>query len=127
MLGTVGYMSPEQVRGQPADPRSDLFSLGAVLYEMLSGRRAFQADTAAETMSAILKEEPPDARRLSPPALERVWRGMPREAAGGALPVGPRPGLRPGSPRESGSSLGPRGPHGNMWASEGSSAVAPSG
>jgi eukaryotic-like serine/threonine-protein kinase len=58
VLGTVGYMSPEQVRGQAADARSDIFSFGAVLHEMLTGRRAFQRDTAAETMTAILKEEP---------------------------------------------------------------------
>lgn len=60
VMGTVGYMSPEQVRGQPADARSDLFSLGCVLYEMVTGRRAFQRDTAAETMTAILHDEPVD-------------------------------------------------------------------
>ncbi len=60
VLGTVGYMSPEQVKGLPADRRSDIFSFGVVLYEMLSGRRAFHKDTAAETMTAILKEDPPD-------------------------------------------------------------------
>ena len=60
VMGTVGYMSPEQVRGAMADHRSDLFSLGAILYEMLSGRRAFKRDTTAETMTAILKEEPPE-------------------------------------------------------------------
>ena len=60
ILGTVGYMSPEQVRGEEADTRSDVFSFGAVLYEMLSGRRAFRRDTAVETMNAILKEEPPE-------------------------------------------------------------------
>ena len=59
ILGTVGYMSPEQVRGLPADPRSDIFSFGAVLYEMIARRRAFQAPTAAETLAAILKEDPP--------------------------------------------------------------------
>ncbi len=58
VMGTVGYMSPEQVRGLPVDHRSDIFSFGAVLYEMLTGRRAFQRETAAETMTAILKEEP---------------------------------------------------------------------
>jgi Tol biopolymer transport system component len=58
VMGTVGYMSPEQVRGAEADHRSDLFSFGAVLYEMLTGRRAFRRDTLAETMTAILKEEP---------------------------------------------------------------------
>ena len=58
MLGTVGYMSPEQARGETADHRSDIFALGAVLYEMLTGRRAFHGDTAVETLNAILKQEP---------------------------------------------------------------------
>ena len=75
VLGTVGYMSPEQVRGQAVDARSDLFSLGAILYEMLCGKRAFQRDTAADTMSAILKEEPPELTTEVgnlPPALGRI-------------------------------------------------------
>ncbi len=63
VMGTAGYMSPEQVRGQPADARSDIFSLGCVLYEMVTGRRAFQRETAAETMTAILHDEPPDPTR----------------------------------------------------------------
>jgi Tol biopolymer transport system component len=58
VMGTVGYMSPEQVRGEPIDPRSDIFSFGAVLYEMLTGKRAFKCETSAETMTAILREEP---------------------------------------------------------------------
>jgi serine/threonine protein kinase/Tol biopolymer transport system component len=58
VMGTVGYMSPEQVRGQEADHRSDIFSFGSILYEMLAGQRAFRRDTMAETMTAILKEEP---------------------------------------------------------------------
>jgi len=58
VMGTVGYMSPEQVRGEPLDPRSDIFSFGAVLYEMLTGKRAFKRETSAETMTAILREEP---------------------------------------------------------------------
>jgi Tol biopolymer transport system component len=77
VLGTVGYMSPEQVLGKPLDARSDLFSLGVVLYEMLSGTRPFQKDTAPETMTAILKEEPPDLTapgRSVPPSLDRVVR-----------------------------------------------------
>jgi eukaryotic-like serine/threonine-protein kinase len=77
VMGTVGYMSPEQVRGQVADHRSDLFSFGAILYEMISGRRAFQGDTSVETMSAILKEDPPElneTNRNIPPAMERVVR-----------------------------------------------------
>jgi serine/threonine protein kinase len=75
VMGTVGYMSPEQVRGAPADHRSDLFSLGAILYEMLCGQRAFKRDTAAETMTAILKEEPPELTGTNPaiaPGLDRV-------------------------------------------------------
>ena len=75
VLGTVGYMAPEQVRGLPADQRSDIFAFGAMLYEMLSGRRAFRGDTTADTMTAILKEDPPDllaAERQLPPALVRI-------------------------------------------------------
>jgi len=77
VMGTLGYMSPEQVKGKPADARSDIFSFGAILYEMLAGRRAFQGDSAAETMSAILKEEPPDLSVTNQdisPGLERVVR-----------------------------------------------------
>ena len=58
VMGTVGYMSPEQVRSEPIDPRSDIFSFGAVLYEMLTGTRAFKRETSAETMTAVLREEP---------------------------------------------------------------------
>src|SRR5262247_2770985 len=75
VMGTVGYMSPEQVKGRAVDHRSDIFSFGAILYEMLSGRRAFHGESAAETLSAILKEDPPDLsetnQRISP-ALERL-------------------------------------------------------
>ncbi len=75
VMGTVGYMSPEQVRGAAADQRSDLFSLGAILYEMLSGQRAFKRDTNAETMTAILKEEPSELSGTNPniaPGLDRI-------------------------------------------------------
>jgi predicted ATPase len=68
LLGTVGYMSPEQVSGQPADFRSDQFSFGAILYEMVSGKRAFQKDTNAETLVAILREEPEALVSLNPQA-----------------------------------------------------------
>ena len=76
VLGTVGYMSPEQARGETADHRSDIFSLGAVLYELLTGRRAFHGDTAVETLNAILKQEPEElAPELKvPPGLDRVVR-----------------------------------------------------
>ena len=76
-MGTLGYMSPEQVKGKPADQRSDIFSFGAILYEMLSGARAFHRDSAAETMSAILREEPPDlsaTNKSVQPGLERIVR-----------------------------------------------------
>jgi len=75
VMGTVGYMSPEQVRGQGVDYRTDFFAFGAILYEMLSGQRAFNKPTAADTMSAILNEDPPGISQLqpsTPPALERV-------------------------------------------------------
>jgi eukaryotic-like serine/threonine-protein kinase len=75
VLGTVGYMSPEQVRGVAVDHRSDIFSLGAILYELLSGRRAFRKETSAETMTAILREDPPDLTETGKaiaPALERI-------------------------------------------------------
>jgi Tol biopolymer transport system component len=77
VLGTMGYMSPEQVRGKPADYRSDIFAFGAILYEMLSGHRAFHGDTAADTMSAILTKEPPDlsaTNRDVHPGLDRIVR-----------------------------------------------------
>ena len=75
ILGTVGYMSPEQVRGEPVDARSDIFSFGVVLFEMLTGHRAFARGTAADTMAAILKEDPPeleDTTRPVPLGLRRV-------------------------------------------------------
>src|SRR3989454_254863 len=77
IVGTVGYMSPEQVRGEPADHRSDIFAFAVILYEMVSGQRAFHGPSAIETMNAILKEDPVDFVRTNgvvPPALERTIR-----------------------------------------------------
>jgi eukaryotic-like serine/threonine-protein kinase len=77
VLGTVGYMSPEQVRGEVADARSDIFSFGVVLYELLAGERPFRGETAVQTMNAILTEDPPElvsTGRALPPAFERVVR-----------------------------------------------------
>ena len=75
VMGTVGYMAPEQVRGQVADHRADVFAFGAILYEMLAGKRAFQKPTSADTMSAILNEDPPAISQVEaniPPAMQRV-------------------------------------------------------
>ncbi len=75
VMGTMGYMSPEQVRGLPVDHRSDIFSFGTILYEMLSGRKAFKRDTASDTMAAIMRDEPPEltesGRNVSP-ALDHI-------------------------------------------------------
>jgi eukaryotic-like serine/threonine-protein kinase len=75
VMGTVGYMSPEQARRQEADHRSDIFAFGAILYEMLTGSRAFQKATSADTMSAVLNDDPaeiPQAALHVPPGLQRV-------------------------------------------------------
>jgi Tol biopolymer transport system component len=77
VMGTVGYMSPEQVRGREVDHRSDIFTFGAILYEMLTGRRAFQGDTAADTASSILKDDPPEmseSGRQIPPGVDSIVR-----------------------------------------------------
>lgn len=77
MMGTVGYMSPEQVRGVAVDQRTDIFALGAILYEMISGRRAFKHDTAGDTLSAILRDDPPelsDTGKSISPILDRIIR-----------------------------------------------------
>jgi len=77
VMGTLGYMSPEQVKAKPADARSDIFALGAILYEMLAGQRAFRGDSAGETMAAILREDPPDlsvTNQNISPGLDRIVR-----------------------------------------------------
>ncbi len=77
VMGTVGYMSPEQVRGQEADHRADIFSFGVILYEMLSGARTFSGDSAIEVMNAILKDEPPELSETNSkisPALDKIVR-----------------------------------------------------
>jgi Tol biopolymer transport system component len=77
VLGTMGYMAPEQVRGKPADKRSDLFAFGTILYEMLAGQKAFRGDTAADTITAILSKEPPDLSQTNKdvhPGLDRIVR-----------------------------------------------------
>ena len=77
VMGTVGYMSPEQVRGLPIDHRCDIFSFGAILYELLSRKRAFKRDTAGDTMAAILRDEPPtlsESGKGISPALDNVVR-----------------------------------------------------
>lgn len=87
VMGTAGYMSPEQVRGQVVDHRSDLFSFGAVLYEMLAGRRAFTGGSVVETMSAILTREPPGlpAARQVPPAVDLLVRRCLRKDRDGRM------------------------------------------
>jgi serine/threonine-protein kinase len=86
ILGTVAYMSPEQVRGQAVDRRSDIFSFGALLYEMLTGRKAFQGDTAAETMARILRDEPEPLEQVTPdvsaPVRAIVGRCLAKEPTG---------------------------------------------
>ncbi len=75
VVGTVAYMSPEQVRGLPVDDRSDIFSFGTILYELLSGKKAFKGDSASETMAAIMRDEPPElseSGRSVPPSLDHI-------------------------------------------------------
>jgi eukaryotic-like serine/threonine-protein kinase len=85
VLGTIGYMAPEQVRGQAIDHRADVFAFGAILYEMLSGQRAFKGDTAIDTMTAILKDEPQDLpveeRHISPALARIIDRCLEKSAA----------------------------------------------
>ncbi len=90
VLGTAAYMSPEQAQGRPADARSDVFSLGAVLYELLSGRRVFARDSVLDTLNAVVRDEPPPLD--SPAAADR--QAMSGEAAVASLPVDGRPERR---------------------------------
>src|SRR5262249_58723398 len=88
VMGTVGYMSPEQARGQEADHRADVFSFGVILYEMLSGRRAFSGDSAVEVMNAILKEEPPEIVETNAkinPQLDKIMRRCLEKRTGRAV------------------------------------------
>ena len=69
VVGTAAYMSPEQAEGRPLDARSDIFSFGAVLYEMLSGTRAFAGQTVAQVLSAVLRDDPARFLRRRPPSI----------------------------------------------------------
>ncbi len=87
VLGTVGYMAPEQVRGQEADSRADIFAFGLILYEMLAGRRAFTGASTADVLSAILKEEPPELSATNAqisPQLEQIVRRCLENSRSGA-------------------------------------------
>ena len=100
VMGTAGYMSPEQVRGKTVDHRTDIFAFGAILYEMLDGKRAFQRSTSAETMTAILNDDPPEhfadrADHASGTAASGT--SVPREESRAAVSIGIRPGLCAGS------------------------------
>src|SRR5262249_58586583 len=75
VMGTVGYMSPEQASGDTPDARGDIFSLGCVLYEMATGRRAFLGDTVAEVLAAVLRDQPADLDAFGtrfPPGLKQL-------------------------------------------------------
>ena len=78
VLGTAAYMSPEQARGMPVDARSDVFSLGTVLYELLSGRRVFERESMLDTLNAVVRDEPPP---LQSPAAEIVKRCLAKQAS----------------------------------------------
>ena len=95
MLGTVGYMSPEQVRGQVADARSDIFAFGVILYEMLTGKRAFHKATLVETMTAILNEDPPAISSGAKPftGVAEDCEPLSKQESGGALSTCVRPGV----------------------------------
>jgi len=116
MLGTPGYMSPEQVRGLPLDARTDVFSFGVVLYELLSGKHPFRRETPMATLSAILEETPPElsvtARHVSPQVaaiVVRCWRSRGRSALLRARPCGGTGGCHGGCLRAGGRGGGNRG------------------
>ena len=91
VLGTVAYMSPEQLRGKPVDNRCDIFSVGAILYEMLAGRRAFPGETEVDTITAVLREDPPDSdleQAGIPPAVSANRAPLFGEGAGKSFPIG---------------------------------------
>ena len=90
IVGTASYMSPEQAEGKPVDARSDIFSFGAVLYEMVTGRRAFRGDTAMSTISAILRDEPKPVTRRCAARFPRSWSA----SSGAACARIPRAGSR---------------------------------
>ena len=94
VMGTAGYMSPEQVRGEALDARSDIFSLGIMLHEMLAGRVRSREATAADVMSAVLRADPPPLPDAVPAGLRHDRSTMPEPPAVGAFPVGVRPRLR---------------------------------
>ena len=97
VMGTVGYMSPEQVRGKSADHRSDIFAFGTILYELITGKQTFRKPTSAETMTAILNEDPPsitESAPNTPPGLQRVVHRCLEKNPEAALSVGIRSGVR---------------------------------
>jgi eukaryotic-like serine/threonine-protein kinase len=100
VVGTVAYMSPEQLRGKAVDHRSDIFSVGAILYEMLTGRRAFRGETEVDTITAVLREDPPEINLEQagvPVSFQQIVRHCLEKGAGKSLSIGPRPGVRAGN------------------------------
>ncbi len=91
IMGTVAYMSPEQAEGKAVDARSDIFSFGSVLYEMLTGRQAFQGDSTISTLSAIIEKDPPPLSAEIPRDLEEDRHPLPAQRPGAALPGYVRP------------------------------------
>ena len=97
ILGTFQYMAPEQIEGLEADARTDIFAFGALLFEMLTGRTAFEGKTRASLLGAILKDEPPrvsTVQPLAPHAIDRIVVHLSRERSRRSVPDGPRPPAR---------------------------------